>query len=424
MTSLWITLPLLAVLLALSAFFSGSETAFFSLQRETVLSFRKDPRRGANRVAQLLETPRELLATILFGNLIVNVLFYSTTAVIAYGLARAGNRVYAALVGAGGLLAVVIFGEVVPKAAALAFRKGASVLFAGPLFVIYTVLRPVRYTVGTFVKALTSVALRVIGPAGRITREELSMLVEVTRAQGHIPPQEGEMIEEVMSLSETRLREVMVPRVDVVAIPATAGIDELLDLFARSRRTKIPVYRGDLDHIDGIAQVKRALLEPVRDLSDVIEKPLYVPEVKTVESLLREFQGNRAKMAVVVDEYGGTAGIVTLTDLVAEVVGPLGDEYDQPETLVEEIEPGRYRLAGDLSIKEWNELFDVNLDNEKLSTLGGFVIFLLGRVPRKGDAATYRNVVFTVEEVRKHRIRSLIAELVEEADDGRRGEVG
>ncbi|MHC4711875.1 MAG: hemolysin family protein [Planctomycetota bacterium] len=424
MTSLWITLPLLAVLLALSAFFSGSETAFFSLQRETVLAFRKDLRRGANRVAQLLETPRELLATILFGNLIVNVLFYSTTAVIAYGLARAGSRAYAALVGAGGLLAVVIFGEVVPKAAALAFRTRVSVLSAEPLFLIYTLLRPVRYAVGALVKALTAVALRVVGPPGRITREELSMLVEVTRAQGHIPPQEGEMIEEVMGLSETRLREVMVPRVDVVAIPAAADIDELLDLFAGTRRTKIPVYRGDLDHIDGIAQVKRALLEPVKDLSEVIEKPLYVPEVKTVEGLLREFQGNRAKMAVVVDEYGGTAGIVTLTDLVAEIVGPLGDEYDQPETLVEEIGAGRYRLAGDLSIKEWNELFDVDLDNEKLSTLGGFVIYLLGRVPRKGDAATYRNVIFTVEEVHRHRIRSLIAELVEETDAGRRGEVG
>ena len=345
MTSPLITVPILLVLLALSAFFSGSETAFFSLQRETVLSYRKDPRKSANRVAQLLGTPRELLATILFGNLIVNVLFYSTTAVIAYDLALSQRQGYAALVTAGGLVSVIIFGEVVPKAAALAFRKRLSLFMAEPLFVVYTILRPVRYLVGAVVRVLTAGALRAIGAPRRITREELSMLVEVTRSQGHIPPQEGEMIEEVMGLSETRVREVMVPRVDIVAVPAAAEISDLLELFRRTRRAKIPVYSGDLDHIEGIAQVKHALLGDPATLRDVIEKPVYVPETKTVESLLKEFQTNRAKMAVVVDEYGGTAGIVTLSDLIEEIVGPLGDEYDQPETFVEEVAPGRWRLA-------------------------------------------------------------------------------
>jgi putative hemolysin len=274
----------------------------------------------------------------------------------------------------------------------------------------------VRYVVGALVRVLSAAALRAIGAPRRITRAELSMLVEVTRSQGHIPPQEGEMIEEVMGLSDTRVREVMVPRVDIVAVPFAADTGDLLELFRRTRRGKIPVYRGDLDHIEGIAQVKRVLLGDAQTLTEAVEKPVYVPEMKTVESLLRDFQTNRAKMAVVVDEYGGTAGIVTLSDLIEEIVGPLGDEYDQPETFVEEVSPGRWRLAGDLSIKEWNELFDVNLDNERLSTLGGFVTYLLGRVPRKGDAVEYQNVVFTVDEVRRHRIVSLTAELVEEPD--------
>ena len=412
---LWAAALLLAVLLALSAFFSGSETAFFSLQRETLLEFEASSRRKANLAARLLSAPGELLATILFGNLVVNVLFYSMTALMAYKLALNGRGTTAAAVGAGALATVIIFGEVVPKAAALAFRKSISQLFAPGLFIAYVILRPVRFSVGALVRTLTSVVLRVVSPPGRITREELSMLVEVTREQGHIPPREGEMIEEVMGLGETRVREVMVPRVDIVALPEGSPLRDLVEVFHRTRRTKIPVYSGDIDHITGIAYVKAALLGPAEGLSDVTEAAIFVPEAKTAESLLNEFQRNRTKVAVVVDEYGGTAGIVTLADLVEEIVGPMADEYEAPEPLVEEFAPGRYRLAGDLSIREWNELFNADLESERLSTLGGFVVYLLGHMPRKGDTVTYRNVRFTVEQVRRHRIVSLRAELLEEA---------
>lgn len=411
MISLWIAIPLLAVLLAASAFFSGSETAFFSLQRETLLAFEKSSRRRANRVVELLATPRELLATILFGNLIVNVLFYAVTAVMAYDLARAGHRGGAVAVGVGSLFAVIVFGEVTPKAASLSYRRTLSQFFSGPLLVVYLILRPVRYLAGAVVRVVTGAALRVIGHPRRITREELSMLVEVTRSQGHIPPHEGEMIEEVMGLNETRIRELMAPRVDIVAIEEGSRLGELIDIFRATSRTKVPVYSGDLDHITGIAHVKLALLKPESTLPDVTEEPVFVPATKTAESLLNEFQDKRAKMAIVVDEYGGTAGVVTLADLVEEIVGPIGDEYEEAEKLVEELSDGGYRLAGDLSIKEWNELFQADLETERLSTLGGFVTYLLGHVPRKGDTVTHMNVRFTVEEVRKHRIVSLRTEV-------------
>ncbi len=417
--SAWAVFPFLLVLLLLSAFFSAAETAFFSLQRETVLSFKNGNRRRGHLVAQLLETPRELLATILFGNLVVNVLFYSMTALAAYNSAKEGHGAVAVATGAGGLVAVIIFGEVLPKAVALSFGEGLSQLVAGPLYVVYQLLRPVRYGVGALVRALTVVAMRVVNPPRRITREELSMLVEVTREQGHIPPHEGEMIEEVMGLSETRVREVMAPRVDIVAVEEGATLEELVEVFRKTRRTKVPVYRETIDHIRGIAYVKKALLGPAESLKEVTGPVTFVPEAKTAESLLYEFQKTRLKMAVVVDEYGGTAGVVTLADLVEEIVGPIGDEYEAPERLVEEMGPGRYRLAGDLSIREWNELFNTDLESERLSTLGGFVVYLLGHMPRRGDTADYQNVRFTVEEVRKHRIVSLRTELLDENGAGR-----
>ena len=418
----WIALVVMAGLLGASAFFSASETALFSLQREVLGQFREGRGRRARLAVSLLETPRELLATILFGNLIVNTLFYAVTALTAYRLATADKHAEAAIVGALGLVLVITFGEIIPKATALTFNTTVAPLVSVPLWGIYTVLRPVRYLVGAVVRVLTVLALRVVHAPTRITREELTMLVEATGAQGHIPPQEGEMIEGVMGLGETRVREVMTPRVDIVGVDASATLEELIEIFRRTRRTKVVAYHGDIDHVTGIAYVRDALLGPATKLVEVTKEVTFVPEAKTAEALLLEFQKTRSTISVVVDEYGGTAGVVTLADLAREIVGPIGDEYEAPERLVEEAGPGDYRLAGDLSLKEWNELFDTYVVDERLSTLGGFIVMLLGRVPHAGDTAAYKNIRFTVGEVRRHRIVWVRARLSEETAAQGQGE--
>jgi putative hemolysin len=413
----WLVLPFMAALLVASAFFSASETALFSLQRDVVAELASSKSRRAQLAAALLAVPRELLATILFGNLIVNMLFYSFAALTAWRLAESGKHLAAGVVGAAGLFTVILFGEILPKTLALAFNRMIALNVSLPLYGIYTVLRPVRYLAGAVVRVLTTVTLRIARPPSRITREELSMLVESTSLQGHIPPQEGEMIEGVMGLGETRVSDILVPRVDIVACPRDTGPEGLIEIFRKTRRTKIVVYEGDIDHTVGIAYVKDCILDDVKSIDEVMRPAFYVPEAKTAESLLFELRQKRMTIAVVVDEYGGTAGIVALADLAREIVGPIGDEYEAPEKLVEEIAPGRYRLAGDISLKEWNELFDTYVEEEKLSTLGGFVVMLLGRVPRVGDKAVYENIRFTVEEMRKHRIVSIRAELLDELAD-------
>ncbi len=417
----WVFFAFMAALLVASAFFSSSETALFSLQRETVTRLSEDKSRRSRLVARLLSTPRELLTTILFGNLLVNTSFYAVTTLAAYRLAHSGRHAAAGLVGVLGLVLVIVFGEITPKAMALSFNEPVARLVSAPLFAVYTLLRPVRYAVGALVRTLTTLALRVIRPPGRITREELSMLVEATRVQGHIPPQEGEMIEGVMGLDETRVRELMAPRVDIIGCDASETVEALIEVFRRTRRTKIVVYEGDIDNVVGIAYVKEALLSPIKTLREVTRSVMFVPEAKTAEALLFDFQKTHATIAVVVDEYGGTAGVVTLADLAEEIVGPIGDEYEAPEQMVEELADGGYRLAGDLALKEWNELFDVPVEDERLSTLGGFIVMLLGRVPRAGDSVVYRNVHFSVEQVRRHRIIFVTARLVEDPSAGSGG---
>jgi putative hemolysin len=162
--------------------------------------------------------------------------------------------------------------------------------------------------------------------------------------------------------------------------------------------------------------VKSALLGSPETLAEVTGPANFVPEVKTAEDLLYDFQKNRITVSVVVDEYGGTAGIVTLADVAGEIVGPISDEYEAPQELVEEVSPGLYRLAGDLSIKDWEELFNTDVKNERLSTLGGFIVLLLGRMPRAGDTVTWQNIRFQVEEVKRHRIVSVLAGLIENGE--------
>jgi len=413
--SVWVVIPVMLALLAASAFFSAAETAFFSLQREEIARFRESGRRRAGLVASLLEHPRELLATVLFGNLVANTLLYALSALMAYRLAAAGEHLAAGIVGVGGLVVVIVAGEILPKSLSLGFNKTVSLSIAVPMYAIYEILRPVRYAAGEIVRATTAITLRLVRPTTRITREELSMLVETTGAQGHIPPQEGEMIEGVMGLGETRVREIMVPRVDVVACTKESSLEDLIETFRRTRRTKVLVYDGNLDRIVGVAHVRDAVLSGAKTLAGVTQAVSFVPEAKTAEALLYEFQQNKTSIAVVVDEYGGTAGVVTLADVAREIVGPIGDEYETPLSPVEALDAGVYRLAGDISIKEWNELFGTQVGSQRLSTLGGFIVMLVGRVPRAGDSVLYKNIRFTVEEVRRHRIVSVKAELMDES---------
>jgi putative hemolysin len=416
---LWPALFPLLVLLLATAFFSAAETAFFSLQGETITSLRESKSRKARLVAALMDAQRDFLATILLGGMVTSTLFYAGVSLVTYRVVEEGRGTLAGIIAVAGLVAAIVLGEIIPKAIALTFNRTVALAMSAPLYGVFRALEPVTRAVGPLVRALTAAGLRLTPASRRISREELSMLVDTTQSQGHMAPHEGEMIEEVMNLGQTRVREIMVPRVDIVALEKSAGVSDLVEAFRKTRRTKIPVYDGDIDHIIGVAHLKNALLAAPGTLSDVTGPAHYVPEFKTAENLLYEFREKRFTVAIVVDEYGGTAGIVTLADVAGEIVGPLGDEYEAPEKPVEEVSPGRYRMAGDISIRDWQELFNVDIGHERLSTLGGFLVLLLGRIPRVGDTVTYRNIRFTIEDVRKHRIVSVIAGLESEEEGGR-----
>jgi len=432
------SLVAMAVLLGLSGFFSGSETALFSLRREHLRALG----RGRGRfVRRLLHDPKSLLITILFGNLLVNILFYSVSVTLVVRLYRDGHTAAATALGVAAPFLVIIFGEVGPKSLAVHVPRAIAELAAAPLVLLRAAILPIRVVLGVFTEGVLRLlaAPRAVEPL--VTAEELKQLLEGSQLKGTLRPDEGRMLRELIDLGRLCCREVMVPRVDLVMCPVDEGAEAFIDLVCATGRRRIPVYEETKDHVLGVVDARDVLAfevlphgqgggaslgskpapqalpaaparEPLRGatLRECLRRIAFVPESKSVESLLREFRQTHTAMAVVVDEYGGTAGLVTLHD----ILGAIAPAAEPLEGLVREIDAHTYRVGGRLSIRDWNEhpAFSVELERRGTDTIGGFVMSLLGRIPAAGDTATHRNLRFTVEQVGRRRIDTLTVEVL------------
>jgi len=413
------------LLLTASAFFSGAETALFNLSREQLRRFRtaRSPLRRAT--ARLMEDPRRLLVTVLFGNMTVNTAFFVTGVMLMHevGARHPESAAHGRfLIGVLVPVLVVVFGEVTPKSVAATMPGRLAPLVGLPLLGLEYVVLPIRLLLGyTIIIPLTRLIM-----GGRrsdrrfITTEELQAVVELSQHEGAVTPDESDMLVEVLDLGERRVREAMTPRVEVVACDLATPMDKVLTLFRQSRVTKLLVHDGKMDHVIGIVYAKTAYLHPEGPLRRLVRPVYFVPEMKTVESLLKEFRSRRIQFAVVVDEFGGLAGIVTVEDCLELIVGEIEDETDRPTAEpVQRLGPSEYRLAGDLSVRSWEDLFGVDLPEagSRYATLAGFVTSLLGRLPEQGERVRWGNLELTVEEVRRRRIQQVHLRLLPDDDE-------
>jgi CBS domain containing-hemolysin-like protein len=408
---------LLAMLLLLgaSAFFSGSETVLFNLN--SLQLHRLKIGGGPGRLAaSLMERPREILNTILLGNMLASVAFAGVSAMMVLSMERADAP--GLLVAAGSiapLLALILFGEVLPKMLGFAAGARAATVVAPPLILVRRVLAPFLWILDKlFIWPVT----QLVAPGGPvktdITAEELAALLDLSARRGVIGHDINSLLQEIVELTDLRVGDIMKPRVDMIACEINEGADALARLFARSRLRRIPVYEKDIDHILGVVHAKRLLLERATPLRQLVTKLPFVPEAANVERLLVQFRVTRTQTAVVVDEYGGTAGLVTLEDVLEEIVGDIPDQHDLTRgPQVERVGDREYLLDGELPIHEWTNAFKMDLSGERISTIGGFVTSLLGAIPRVGDEAAYRNLRFKVVSMRKRRIDKLRLELLE-----------
>jgi putative hemolysin len=410
------SLLLMALLLICSAFFSCSETALFSLPPEEARRLRSI-RRIEDLLKILHEDPSGLLTAILFGNLVVNVLFFCSGAAAAGRLAEGRGEWVEALGGVLVLLTVILFGEIIPKAVGITHPSGILHITAVPLQGWFYFTRPFRFAVR---RLLDLFGLHGGQDAGRncLTRSELKELLDAVQHEPGFGSHEKEILEDIVNLPGVRLREVMIPRVKLLRRPIDTGCRVLLEQ-ARSRTGThyILIYRDQDDDPVGYVSVRDLFMDGGRteSIEPFIHPLHFVPETKRADVLLREFISSNRQMAAVVDEYGGLAGMVTVEDLLAEVIG---DFEPAGEDRIQRLDDVTCRLSGQLPIRAWRELFTGFLPGQEIDTLafetlGGFIISLLGRMPHPGDSVAVRNLELTVETMHHRRIGTVLLRLNE-----------
>jgi magnesium and cobalt exporter, CNNM family len=419
---------LLIALTLLEGFFVAAEIALVSIRRSRVEQLVEEGRPSAKRVRRLLDDPGRFLAVSQLGLTIIGFLASAFAAVsIADGLATLladsgmdpGTAKGIALVVVTVVLALftIVFAELVPKSLALANNERFALVLSGPIDFLGRLLGPVV----ALLTGITRWVARLFGAdvniEAQITAEELRLIVERGGEQGILEAEEEQMINAVIELGDRRLHEVMVPRIAIVALPASASFDEAIDKVIDEGHSRVPVYESSVDEVVGILYAKDLLpflksdSEMRPDLRTLLRAPVFVPESMSIDDLLHEFQRRKVHIAIVLDEYGGTAGLVTIEDLLEEIVGEIQDEYDVEEPLVEQIADDRVRVDGRASIDDLLELWDLKLqleDEDEYDTVGGLVYHRIGGVPSPGDEVHVDGLRLTVETTDGRRVGKVL----------------
>jgi putative hemolysin len=416
-------LGLILLLILLNGFFVAAEIAFVTVRRTRLDELADEGDRRAARALRLLKDPGRFLAVIqvaitFLGALASAVAAVSIVELLATplsGVSWIGERAGAlALLVVTLLVSIVsiVLGELIPKGFALANPDRIALAASGPISLFAKIVSPLVALLVLLTKAIS----RPFGIDPTRTPElsaaEIRLIVEQGSQQGVLEAEEEQMISAVMSLSDSKLHEVMVPRIDIVAIDQEATFDEAVEVVLKEGHSRTPLYRESVDHIVGILYAKDLLRliaagGPRPRLRDIMRPALFVPESQSVDDLLHELQRRKVHMAVVLDEYGGTAGLVTIEDLLEEIVGEIQDEFDEEEPMKVEIGPGEVILDGRADIDDLIELVEPALeleDDEEYDTLGGFVYHRIGRVPVVGDAVVIEPFVITVIKVSGRRV--------------------
>jgi CBS domain containing-hemolysin-like protein len=421
-----------AFLLAFSAFFSASEVAYFSLHKLQLRTMRQGAKRLDRMAGRLMEHPGNLLTTILMGNCIVNVLLSITFAVPVERLFKETFQLGAVL---GYVMAVVItttvlviFGEVAPKLIVVRMSEPYARYSAMPLFFIDRGLNPVRRLLILFTGLLFRLThFSDVKPAPFMTDEEFMVLLSDSEAAGAIEEDERAMIQGILEFGDATVREILVPRPDITAIQEEATVGEALELLREHERSRMPVYGENLDKITGVLYAKDLLTAVEEgDLSlpvlPMLRKVHYVPETMTVSDFLKMAQRLRTHVAIVVDEYGGTEGLVTLQDALREVVGDIGEEHEDEVATSVEGQQGVYDVEGGFPLDELEELTGVPVPNDEHTTIAGFMMEQTDKILEDGDRISFGGVDYSVEEMDGKRVSRIRIQIP--SQDGSKDEGG
>ena len=395
---------IMAVCLLLSAYFSATETAFSSANSTRLKMLAEKGNKRAALACKLLEQYDKLLSTILIGNNIVNILMASIGTVLFvkhYG--DAGATISTVVV----TVVVLIFGEISPKSVAKDCAEKFAMFAAPFLRVLIWILIPVNWLFSLWKKLLAKVFH--LNADSKMSQEELLMLVDEVQQDGGIDKNEGELLKNAIDFSEQQAQDILIHRVDLAALPVTASKEEVAEMFTETKYSRLLIYQDSIDHILGTVHQKDFYVGcgiTDKPLPEIIAPPLFVLENEPISQLLKKLQQAKTHVAVVVDEYGGTCGIVTMEDILEELVGEIWDEHDEEEVFLRKTAPDTYTVDAGMDFDDFAEFFQLKTDSEMVS-VSGWVMEQFGRVPAAGDSFTFENLAVQVTKVENHRIEEI-----------------
>lgn len=400
------TVLIMLALLLMSAYFSATETAFLTMNRIRMKTLAENGNRRADTALKVSKNLDQLISTILIGNNIVNITLSTVSTVFFLRLLPTSGATVSTIVMT---LAVLIFGEITPKNLAKDIAD-SFVLFSAPIIrVIAVILAPLNFLFGLLKKLLSK--LLTIRKPERYTEQELITIVEEAEQDGGIDEQESELIRSAIEFNDRAVSDILTPRVDVIAVQEAADLDEIADAFTGSGFSRLPVYGETLDDIVGVIHYKDFFNQVLRDgqpLTSITKPPLFIPESVKTSDLLRLLQRSKAHMAFVADEYGGTVGLVTMEDILEELVGDIWDEHDQVVEEFVQRDTDTYQVLCSADLADLFERFDVSVDPETdSSTVSGWVIERLGHIPVAGECFDYENLTISVLEADAKRVHTV-----------------
>ena len=402
----YIQLLILILLIGLSAFFSSAETALTTVNKIRIRNLAEAGDKSAVTLTKVLEDQGKMLSAILVGNNVVNLTASSMSTTLAMNIwsDKAVGIATGVLT-----LVILVFGEISPKTISTLYSEKISLKYAKIIYLFMTVMTPVIYAVNV----LSSGFLRLVhvDPNRKqeaITEDELRTIVEVSHEEGVIESEEKKIINNVFDFGDSVAKDIMVPRIDMAMVEVGATYDELIDIFREEKYTRMPVYEETTDNVIGIINMKDVLLIDRNEefhVRDLLREPLYTYEYKNTAELMVEMRQTSNNMIIVLDEYGATAGMITLEDLLEEIVGEIRDEYDEDEEQeLVEVGPGEYVVEGSMKLDDLNDQLDLELESEDYDSIGGLIIGQLDRLPEEGESVVCDGIRLVVDRLDKNRI--------------------
>ena len=415
-TSGVIQLIIIIVLVGLSAFFSSAETALTTANRVRMKALADEGSAAAARVIKILDNYSKMLSTILVGNNIVNLSASSLTTILATNLAGS----YGVGIATGILtLTILLFGEIIPKNTAMCYSQKISLLYSGIILLLMKLFTPVVYIIGKLSAVISRLLhIDMSRRSSLMTETELKTYVDVSHEDGVIETEEREIIYNVFDFSDAVAKDIMIPRIDMVSVSLDMSYDEVTAVFKEYMYTRLPVYEDDKDNIIGLINIKDFILLSDRKsfrIKDILREAYYTYEYKKTADLMMEMREIAANVAFVLNEYGATAGMITLEDLLEEIVGEIRDEYDGDEAeLIQKIDSHSYLVEGGMKLDDINDALDTSLESEDYDSIGGLIIEYLDRLPKDGETIVTRDgITLTVRGVHQNRIKKVLMSLPE-----------